>query len=113
VQFASALTLTAVDDGWDDSHRRKVLTDLAYGPMDWSGAAALMALAVLARQSATYAITFDALCRDLWHQRPNEGAWALEDALVAGLFFCGNYSDEAGDIINTYFEQKRAASQSN
>ncbi len=112
VQLAAALTLTAVDDGWEDSQRRKVLTDLAYGPMDWSGAAALMALAVLARQSATYAIAFDALCRDLWQRSPSEGAWALEEAIVAGLIFCEDYSDEAGKLITAYFERKRADAQS-
>lgn len=109
VQIASALTITAIDNGWEGSRRKAALTSLIYGPMDWSGAAALIALAVLAQQDRRINIEFDHICRDLWRFGRGSAAWPHEPAMVYGLIFLNSYSEEAQEYIDAYFEdiQKR------
>jgi hypothetical protein len=109
VQLASALTLAHIDEGWDGSLRQTALMSLVYGPMDWSGAAALMALAVLARQDMRIHIAYDRLCLDLWEQQPDQ-PWALEEALVMSLLFVESYSEAAAAKIKGYFDRQRHVS---
>ena len=75
--------------------------------MDWSGAAALIAMAVLARQDKRIHIEFDAICCDLWHFGPGSAEWPHEQAMAFGLLFSDGYSDKAKDRINAYFERMR------
>lgn len=107
IQLASALTIASIDAGWEGSRRKAALTSLIYGPMDWSGAAALIAMAVLARQDRRINIEFDNICRDLWHFGPGSAEWPLEQAMVFGLIFVDAYSDEAKEYIDAYFERMR------
>jgi tetratricopeptide (TPR) repeat protein len=109
IQIASALTITAIDSGWEGSRRRAALISLIYGPMDWSGAAALIALTVLAQQDKRINIEFDRICRDLWHFGRGSAEWPHESAMIYGLIFLNSYSEEAQRSINAYFEdiQKR------
>ncbi len=103
VQLASTLTIAYVDTGWDGSRRKAALTSLAYGPMDWSGAAAIVAMAVLARQDMRLNIEFDRLCLDLWSLAPDDGDWALERAIVYSLIYVEDYSEAAAQKIDAYF----------
>jgi hypothetical protein len=107
IQLASALTIASIDAGWEGSRRKAALTSLIYGLMDWSGAAALIAMAVLARQDRRVNIEFDRICRDLWHFGPGSAEWPLEQAMVFGLIFIDAYSDEAKAHIDAYFERMR------
>lgn len=107
IQFASALTLAFLDAGWESSQRKAALISLIYGPLDWSGAAALIALALLARQETRIAIEFDQICCDLWHFGPGSPEWPLERAMVAGLNFVNNYSEEAKAHIDDYYTRLR------
>ncbi len=107
IQVASALTIASLDTGWEGSRRKAALTSLIYGPLDWSGAAALIAMAVLARLDARIRIEFDRLCCDLWHFGPGSAEWPLEQAMVSGLIFVDAYSDEARNYVNKYFERLR------
>lgn len=50
VQFASAMLIARIDDGWSDSLRRRALLSLATGPVDWTTEAAIVALACVARE---------------------------------------------------------------
>ena len=50
VQMAAALVIAQLDEGWENSIRKKALLSLAHGPMDWTVDAALVALAALARE---------------------------------------------------------------
>lgn len=50
LQVAAAFALAQVDAGWEGSERRKALVSLALGPVDWTGEAALVALAEIARR---------------------------------------------------------------
>jgi len=107
LQLASTLTIAFLDTGWEGSLRKTVLTSLIYGPMDWSGAAALITMAVLAHQDKRITIEFDRICCDLWHFGPGSAEWPLEHAMVAGLRFVNSYSDEARKHINDYFARMR------
>lgn len=109
VQIASALTIASLGDEhtWEGSRRKAALTSLVYGPTDWSGAAALIALAVLANQSTRMAIEFDAICCDLWKRGQGTAEWPHERAMVFGLIFVNHYSEEARHHIQAYFERIR------
>jgi hypothetical protein len=50
VQVAAALCLASVDGGWEGSARREGLLSLLQGPVDWTAAAAVIALAEIARR---------------------------------------------------------------
>jgi hypothetical protein len=103
IQIASALTLAYIDEGWEDSRRKAVLTSLIYGPMDWSGAAALIAMAVLARQNVRINVEFDRICCELWRIGRGSPEWPLEHAMIFGLIFVNAHSDEANQLIRDYF----------
>ncbi len=83
VQIASALTISQVGDStWEGSVRRDALLSLVYGPVDWAGAAALVALASLATYEPALAPSVEAIYLDLLSRQPSEGAWALYKPLV-------------------------------
>jgi tetratricopeptide (TPR) repeat protein len=113
VQIASALTIASLGDdtAWEGSRRKAALTSLIYGPTDWSGAAALIALAVLAGQNKRITIEFDHICRDLWSLGRGTGEWPHEQAMVFGLLFVNLYSKEARKYIQEYFERMQKESQ--
>ena len=48
-QLAAALIIASLDEGWEGSTRRAVLTDIANGPMDWTVGFAAVALATIAQ----------------------------------------------------------------
>jgi tetratricopeptide (TPR) repeat protein len=113
VQIASALTIACLGDEsvWEGSRRKAALTSLVYGPTDWSGAAALIALAVLANQNKRITIEFDALCRDLWSLGRGTAEWPHEQAMVFGLIFVNHYSSESRKYIQDYFAQMKQENQ--
>ncbi len=113
VQIASALTIASLGDdtAWEGSRRKAALTSLIYGPTDWSGAAALIALAVLAGQNTRITIEFDHICRDLWSLGRGTAVWPHEQAMVFGLLFVNHYSKEARKYIQEYFERMQKESQ--
>jgi hypothetical protein len=112
LQIASALALAYIDTGWEGSRRKAALTSLVYGPMDWSGAAALIALAVLARQDKRIHIEFDRICCDLWRFGRGSAEWPHEQAMVSGLLFLNEYSDEARAHLNAYFRRMQEGERS-
>jgi len=107
IQLARAFPMVFLDSGWDDSSRKAVLTSLIDGPLDWSGAAPLIAIALLARQDTRIAIKFDRICCDLWNFGPGSAKWPLEQAMVFGLIVVYAYSEEAKAHINDDFERLR------
>lgn len=106
VQIASALTIASLETDWEGSRRKAALISLIYGPLDWSGSAALIGLAVLARQDMRIAIEFDRLCCDLWKIGSGSAVWPLEQAMVFGLILLDAYSPEAQKHIDAYFEEQ-------
>jgi len=85
VQLAAASVIARLDDGWGNSVRGRALVSLAYGPMDWSGCAAVVALADLAVDDEEIERDVTAVFLDLFKHAPNAGAWALEMPLLCGL----------------------------
>lgn len=75
----------------------------------WSGAAALIAMAVLARQDMRIHIEFDTICRDLWNLGRGSAEWPHEYAMVFGLLFVNSYSDEARERIEAFFDSMEEA----
>jgi hypothetical protein len=84
VQHASALILSHVDAGWEGSRREAVLWSLIAGPLDWTGAAALLALTELVLDGevpAPHALQW--IMRALVEAPPSDGHWCHERALVS------------------------------
>lgn len=48
VQVASSLTIAFIDDGWEESVRRRALLSLVRGPIDWTTTAGIVSLTALA-----------------------------------------------------------------
>lgn len=48
VQIACALTLAFIDEGWEDSVRKRALESMVFGPPDWITTAGMVALTALA-----------------------------------------------------------------
>jgi hypothetical protein len=49
VQIAAALTIAHLDQGWEGSVRKRALTSLALGPVDWTVSAAILAMSIVAK----------------------------------------------------------------
>lgn len=47
VQVACAMTLAFIDDGWEDSVRKRALESMVFGPPDWITTAGMVALTML------------------------------------------------------------------
>jgi hypothetical protein len=47
-QIAAALVLSYIDQGWQGSRRESMLRSIAFGPMDWTNSAAILALGRIA-----------------------------------------------------------------
>jgi tetratricopeptide (TPR) repeat protein len=84
VQFAAALAVLGLDEGWAGSLRRKVLISLVNGPMDWSVSAAIVALAHLAATDPQIAMEALDVFRARLRNLPDRGhvCYALPLALA-------------------------------
>jgi tetratricopeptide (TPR) repeat protein len=82
VQVAAALVIAHLDEGWQDSVRRRALFALANGPMDWTVDAALVALAALARDEEDAAGDVARLFRELRKGVPADGTFSYYPALL-------------------------------
>jgi tetratricopeptide (TPR) repeat protein len=81
-QVASAFLIARLDDGWEDSLRRRALISLARGPLDWSVGAAIVVLGQLALEEPAVRPEVDALYVELLSLRPRPGTVPYEGALV-------------------------------
>jgi tetratricopeptide (TPR) repeat protein len=82
VQHAVASTLAHLDDGWDDSVRRRALLSLLLGPRDWSTEAAIVALARLASDLEWIGLDVHSAFLALDRARPDSGGCCYEYALL-------------------------------
>jgi hypothetical protein len=48
IQLAAASVLAHLDEGWENSVRRKALYSILFGPLDWTTTAAIITLSYLA-----------------------------------------------------------------
>ena len=79
VQVASALTIAFVDDGWEESVRKRALESMIYGPPDWITTAGMVALTALANIDPVARPHAEALLYGLIRPAPS----AIELACVA------------------------------
>lgn len=84
-QVATALMIAHLDPElpWANSERRKVLLDLARGPMDWTVSAAVVALAEVAGRDADAISDVHAEFRDLLGHQPLPGHICYLDPVIA------------------------------
>jgi tetratricopeptide (TPR) repeat protein len=88
VQFAAALVLSRVDDGWEGSLRRKALVSLARGPVDWTTEAAIVALSQVCREETLSPAAKEEIVevlRELARALPDEGHCCYHYALAAAV----------------------------
>ena len=91
IQFAAAYTIAQIDTGWNGSLRRKVLLDLANGPMDWTVDAAVVALTALALKNRAARPDVQQLIVGRMEDTPEEGYICYREA----LFHCAMKLSEA------------------
>lgn len=102
VQVASALVLAYIDDGWEDSIRRRALSSLLHGPVDWITTAGIIALTELAREEEDLAPWVIDRFLDLLERRPNIGYWCIEYALVKSLLRIPGVPDDLVAELRDY-----------
>jgi hypothetical protein len=105
VQIAAALVIAHIGEGqqpWAESFRRRALRSLIYGPMDWSGAAAILAVGELATRDAAVEADVEAMLLDVLRHRPDEGAWALEAPLFFTLMRLPHLSEQGRTLVDAY-----------
>ncbi|MBN1947057.1 MAG: tetratricopeptide repeat protein [Bradymonadales bacterium] len=96
VQQAAALVIAYLDSGWSDSLRKRALTALAIGPVDWCVDASLVALAWIAHQEQVARPDVEYLFGWLSSQLPGEGcASCYEYPLICSWLFLGTQYEAA------------------
>lgn len=101
VQLAAALILSHVDEGWQGSIRRKVLSSLLRGPMDWSVDATIVALTELAQTSREIEADVTIAFLDAVSRIPRPGHCCYEYALACNAMRLPNLPDEARQAFGT------------
>lgn len=102
VQIAAALVLAYLDDGWEGSARRTALSALIYGPMDWTGGAAIVALADLAVRDPGAGAEVEGTFLDVLERRPSAGDWALEMPLLYSLARLPNLGERGSAVLKAH-----------
>ncbi|MBN1313114.1 MAG: tetratricopeptide repeat protein, partial [Anaerolineae bacterium] len=101
VQVAAALVIAHLDDGWDGSLRKEVLTSLALGPMDWTVDAALVALLVIAKENPDSVHDIIAIYKELLDNPPQPGAILYLGALI----HCGLQLPDLPETLRQHMEE--------
>ena len=73
MQVAAAYTIAFIDDGWEGSRRKSTLTSLAYGPMDWTVGAAVLALQQIAIAESSSRVDIGVIYVNLLEAMPSDG----------------------------------------
>ncbi len=82
VQMAAAFVIGQLDGGWQGSLRRRVLLDLADGPIDWVVDAALTTLAEVALDEPLALEEIAAYFERFAGRLPNEGHWSCREVVA-------------------------------
>ncbi len=98
VQIAAALVLAYMGEGAGSA----ALHALAYGPMDWTGVAAIVALADRAVQDLVTGRETEELFLDLLDHQPSEGDWVLETPLLYSLARLPELSERGRATLATH-----------
>jgi tetratricopeptide (TPR) repeat protein len=82
VQFAAAFIIARIDQGWENSLRRRMLLSLARGPLDWTVGAAIVALCLIVQKEQVGKAEIEALYLELFQNLPRPGGVPYEQALI-------------------------------
>ncbi|MBP0019748.1 MAG: tetratricopeptide repeat protein [Cyanobacteria bacterium SBLK] len=104
IQVASALAIAYLDTGWQNSLRKKVLFDLARGPMDWTNEAAIIALMQLALEIEEASFDIIPLFQELFKNIPSPGYCPY----LYGLICCSLYLPAIDDEFRQALEREKA-----
>ena len=85
IQIAAALVISQLESAWDNSIRKKALYSLAWGPMDWTVDASLVALAAIAAEEENTADDIAALFREMFANLPTGGPSCYYRAAVVDV----------------------------
>lgn len=75
VQLVAAQIIAQIDDGWQQSQRRRLLLSALYGPWDWTTCAAIRALAWIGRTEPLHAMEIHDAFETLKQRLPSDGHW--------------------------------------
>ena len=81
LQFAAAMVIAQIDEGWEGSVRRAALRSLLLGPGDWTTVVGIEVLARIARDEPAHAQDIERLFRQRSHHVPTQGHWDWIDVL--------------------------------
>lgn len=109
LQVAAALTIAQIDSGWDQSVRKRALTAVALGPLDWTIEAAIIALTEVARTTPEALMDVVAIFDQLFDEIPNEGYCCYQRALIENYLRLPQLPEE---IKKTLLELRRNYYQS-
>jgi hypothetical protein len=83
VDLVVAEVIAHVQDDWDAGRRRDALYSMLLGPRDWSTAAAIVALAHLAKERPLLSCDVHVAFEKLDRARPDRGALFYEPVLLS------------------------------
>jgi len=103
LQVAAALVLAHIDSGpWKGSLRRKVLFDLANGPMDWTVTAAVVALSAVAQEDPEAADDVVELYFEMLQSLPKGGPVCYHQPLLHSWLRLPNISADERDTLREH-----------
>ena len=105
IQIATALVISHLDDGWEDSTRRRALYSLAMGPVDWTTDAAIIALAWRVRADPSIRQDVEGLYRWLESQVPKEGFTCFEYPLVNCWLALGDHDEQTQQRLEQWLQR--------
>ncbi|MEZ4364912.1 MAG: tetratricopeptide repeat protein [Kofleriaceae bacterium] len=109
VQLATTLVLAHIDDGWQGSHRQRVLYALLYGPTDWTTTASIVALGVLARADGAIRRDVEAAFGWMRTQVPAEGFCCWAYPLACTWQALGEHTPAVADELAAWQQRLREA----
>ncbi len=99
LQFAAAMVIAQIDEGWEGSVRRAALRSLLLGPGDWTTVVGIEVLARIARDEPAHAQDIERLFRQRSHHVPTQGHWDWIDVLYRQWATLPWLSQEERDAI--------------
>ncbi len=104
VQIAAALVIASIDEGWQGSLRQRALYAIAYGPVDWTVDAAVIALGSIARQNPAARDDVLQVFAFLRSQIPSEGFTCYEYPLAATWINVGGHDGQTQAMLDEWVE---------
>lgn len=104
VQVACGMLIAHLDEGWQGSVRQQALYSLAYGPVDWTVDAAIIALGYLARTDPAIRADVVQVFGWLRQQIPREGFTCYEFPLAATWLHLGGHDPATEQQLSQWID---------